>query len=193
MSSVTADQARPVRIRPALLADLPAVLRIRQAQEFADSGASVSTADQLTAEWHTLGPRLAELQSGFLAISTYEQMELALDSVPESPPAIAGVEIRPFVGGRDEEAVVYRADEEAFLDERGYTPRTFDQWRRRLHLGLALTCVALDSFYRQGIDTARLNVDAQSLTGAHQLYRRLGFLVRDTYSNFEKIVQIAGE
>jgi mycothiol synthase len=314
-------QAQPVKIRPALLADLPDVLRVRQAQELADSGTSVTTANQLSVEWEALGPRLAGqvwvaetadggliacgdvvrvdqvlmlrlwvlpehrgirlesillavaeqsayemsreegahtqrlfaqatgshpevrqalLQSDFFAVSTYEQMELVLDRVPENPSAIAGISIRPIVGGQDEQAVVYRADEEAFLDERGYTPRTFDRWRRRLRqgketgetssvwliawdadeiagaalgeiiqgvgwihhlgvrrpwrrrgLGLALTLAALDSFYRQGIRTVRLNVDAESLTGAHQLYRRLGFLVCDTYSNFEKIVQIA--
>lgn len=33
--------------------------------------------------------------------------------------------------GQDEQAV-YEADEEAFSDERGKTPRTFEVWSRRL-------------------------------------------------------------
>lgn len=63
-------------------------------------------------------------------------------------------------------------------------------WRRR-GLGAALTRCALDAFYQHGIATVRLNVDAKSLTNAHQLYRRLGFRVTGSYTNFEKIVPLA--
>jgi mycothiol synthase len=182
--------------------------------------------------------RQALQQSGFVITSTYEQMERALNELPPTPNVIAGIEIRPFAFGQAAE-VVYRADEEAFQDERGHTSRTFEQWRQRLllsgeafdpslwlvawdadmvagaalgevirqvgwihHLGVrrpwrhrglgaALTRSALGAFYRQGIGTVRLNVDAQSLTNAHQLYRRLGFAVTHTYSNYAKTMSLA--
>ncbi|HEX9058320.1 MAG TPA: GNAT family N-acetyltransferase [Ktedonobacterales bacterium] len=177
-------------------------------------------------------------QSGFVITSMYEQMVRALSELPPTPGVIAGIEIRPFALGQAAE-VVYRADEEAFQDERGHTPRTFEQWRQRLQLsgeafdpslwliawdadevagaalgeviqqigwihhlsvrrpwrhrglGAALTRSALGAFYRQGIGTVRLNVDAQSLTNAHQLYRRLGFAVTHTYANYAKTVSLA--
>lgn len=176
-------------------------------------------------------------QSGYVVTSTYEQMELVLDGPPTKPDVIAGIEIRPFAVGQDTEAI-YRADEEAFLDERGHAPRTFERWNQRLNLraetsdppvwliawdtdeiagaalgeviervgwihhlgvrrpwrrrglGAALMLAALDAFYRLDIDAVRLNVDAQSLTNAHQLYRRLGFRVIGAYSNCEKIVPL---
>ena len=174
-------------------------------------------------------------QAGFELTSTFEKMECRLEEPPAVPPVIAGLDIRPFVVGRDE-AAVYHADEEAFLDERGHTPRTVEQWSRRLgrhaehfdpsvwlvawdgdevagaalgevvmpdgwihHLGVrrpwrrrgvgaALTLAALGTFYRLGIQTVHLNVDAESLTNAHRLYRRLGFQVVGTYCNYRKKV-----
>jgi GNAT superfamily N-acetyltransferase len=177
-------------------------------------------------------------QSGFALLSTYEKMELALKAPPAPPENISGIEIRQFALGQDAEPV-YLADEEAFLDQRGHTPRTFEQWRKRLNfdgetfdpsvwliaydgcdlagaalgeivqgigwihhlfvrrqwrrqgLGAMLMLSVLGSFYRDGVGVARLNVDAQSLTNAHQLYRRLGFRVTGDYSNYEKIVPLA--
>jgi GNAT superfamily N-acetyltransferase len=179
----------------------------------------------------------ALLRSGFVVTSTYEQMELLLSEPPANPEGIAGIEIRPCVAGQDEE-VVYRADQEAFLDERGHTPRTFEQWNQRLNLrgetpdppvwlvawdadevagaalgegikgvgwihhlgvrqpwryrglGTALMLSALGSFYRHDIHTVRLNVDAQSLTNAQQLYRSVGFCVAHTYSNYQKVLPL---
>jgi len=177
-------------------------------------------------------------QSGYVVTSTYEQMERVLNEPPMKPDVIAGIEIRPLAAGQDAEAI-YRADEEAFLDERGHTPRTFERWNRRLNLreetsdppvwliawdtdeiagatlgevikgvgwihhlgvrrpwrhrglGAALMLSALNAFYQLGIHTVRLNVDAQSLTNAHQLYRRLGFNVTGAYSNCEKTMPLA--
>jgi mycothiol synthase len=177
----------------------------------------------------------ALLQSGFVVSSTYEKMERALSEPPASPDVITGIELRSFARERDAEAV-YRADEEAFQDQRGHTPRTVEQWSQRLNLygetyepsvwfiawdeeevagvalgeivehvgwihhlsvrrpwrrrglGAALMLSILGSFYQHDIRLARLNVDAQSLTNAHQLYRRLGFRVAGAYSNYEKTV-----
>jgi GNAT superfamily N-acetyltransferase len=313
------DLARPpATIRPAAFADLSGLLSIRQAQEVADSGMALTTADRLADEWKALGHRLADqvwvavtaanhilayveldradqvfilrlwalsdhtagrllaallakaeeqvckvgreesidsvtlfsqatsshpeaqqalTQSAFALLSTYEKMELALNELPAPPQDISGIEIRPFAPGQDAESI-YRADEEAFIDQRGHTPRTFEQWRKRLTfdeetfdpsvwliawdadevagaalgevakgvgwihhlfvrrpwrrhgLGSALMLAVLGSFHGHGVGLARLNVDAQSLTNAHQLYRRLGFQVTGEYSNYEKVLPL---
>jgi mycothiol synthase len=63
-------------------------------------------------------------------------------------------------------------------------------WRRR-GLGAALTRSAAVAFARQGVGVVRLNVDGQSLTNAHELYRRVGFRVVSDYTNYEKIMPLA--
>jgi hypothetical protein len=73
----------------------------------------------------------ALLLSGFAVLSTYEKMELALNAPPAPPEEISGIEIRSFAEGQDAEPI-YRADEEAFLDQRGHPSRTIEQWKRRL-------------------------------------------------------------
>ncbi len=59
-------------------------------------------------------------------------MELALKDPPAAPGNLLGIEIRSFAAEQDVE-LVYRADEEAFVDQRGHTPRTFGQWKQRLN------------------------------------------------------------
>jgi GNAT superfamily N-acetyltransferase len=71
-------------------------------------------------------------QSGFSLLSTYEKMGLALNEPLASPQDIPGIEIRSFAVRQDAEPI-YRADEEAFIDQRDHTPRTFEQWKRRLN------------------------------------------------------------
>jgi len=88
---------------------------------FAQATSTNTTAQQALAE------------AGFVVTSIFERMGLTLEEPPLEPTPIAGIAIRPFRPGQDEDAV-YRADEEAFLDERGKTPRTFEQWSRRLNL-----------------------------------------------------------
>ncbi len=180
----------------------------------------------------------ALLQSGFVVTSTYEEMELALSTPPMDPDVIGDIEIRPFNAGQDA-TDVYRADEEAFQDQRGHAARTFEQWSRRLtqsetaadpalwliawdggevagaalgevingvgwihhlfvrrpwrrrSLGAALTRSVAIAFYQQGVGIVRLNVDGQSLTNAHKLYRRVGFRVVGDYTNYEKITPLA--
>lgn len=228
---VVAPESRGVGIEAALLG--LAEVRARELARAEDRD-SLHLFAQATSNNTMAQEALAD--SAFAATSTFERMRLALDAPPSEPPAIAGIDVRPFRVGQDEEAV-YRADEEAFLDERGKAPRSFEQWSRRLNLnaayldpalwliawdgeaiagaalgeavtaetgwihhvgvrrpyrgrglGAALTLHALGALYRRGIRDVRLNVDAASLTNAQQLYRRLGFRVRDTYTNYEKIV-----
>jgi len=70
-------------------------------------------------------------RGGYRLSSTFQTMTLKLAKEPPASGAIEGIVIRHFVVGSDERAV-YEADEEAFQDERGKTPRTFDVWRNRL-------------------------------------------------------------
>jgi GNAT superfamily N-acetyltransferase len=77
------------------------------------------------------------------------------------------------------------------VDSSGWIHHLFVRrpWRRR-GLGAALMLAVLDSLHRHGVGLARLNVDAQSLTNAHMLYRRLGFKVTGEYSNHEKVLPL---
>lgn len=59
------------------------------------------------------------------------------------------------------------------------------QWRRQ-GLGLALLYHSFGEFYRRGIHTIYLGVDAQSLTGATRLYQRAGMQVVQQYYIYEK-------
>lgn len=201
-----------------------------------DGAGSVRLFAQATSASPETGQALA--QAGYTITSGYEQMEMALDTAPAPPASLAGIEIRPFSSGRDDMLAVYRADEEAFQDERGHTPRTFERWRQRLNLsgeafdpalwliawdseeiagaalgerikgagwlhhlsvrrpwrrrglGAALTSAALGAFYQRGVGVARLNVDAQSLTNAQLLYRRIGFQVVRAYANYAKTIPL---
>jgi mycothiol synthase len=72
-------------------------------------------------------------EAGYVLFSTFLVMELQMSEPPAAPAPVVGIAIRPFVLGQDEPAV-YEADEEAFLDERGKQPRTFEQWGRRFNM-----------------------------------------------------------
>lgn len=196
---------------------------------------SVSLFAQSTAAF----PRIQQalLQTGYVVTSSYEQMEASPSEARPEPEAITGVVVLPFITGQDAEAV-YRADEEAFQDQRSHTPRSFEQWRQRLNqsgevfdpslwliawdgdavagaalgevvhsvgwihhlfvrrpwrrrgLGAALTRAALGAFARHSISVVRLNVDGDSLTNAHQLYRREGFRVIGAYTNYQKLIAL---
>jgi GNAT superfamily N-acetyltransferase len=174
-------------------------------------------------------------KSGYTCSSIFQIMELAMSAPPQVPAVSDGLAVRLFVAGQDEQAV-YEADEEAFMEKRGKTPRSFEVWSRRLGLGtprfdpalwfvawdgdtiagtamseviagprgevmhvgvrrpwrhrglgMALLLRTLGEFYQRGIHTVRLNVDAESLTNAQQLYARAGFQAINSYCNYEKI------
>ncbi len=81
---------------------------------------------------NTAAHRVLE-KSGYTFNSAFQIMELGMSEAPPAPAALEGIAVRRFVAGQDEQAV-YQADEEAFLDERGKTPRTFEVWSRRLQM-----------------------------------------------------------
>jgi len=58
-------------------------------------------------------------------------------------------------------------------------------WRRK-GLGMALLCHSFGEFYRRGIYTVSLGVDAQNLTGATRLYERAGMHMVRQYNTYEK-------
>lgn len=86
-------------------------------------------------------------EAGFVRSSSFDKMELRLDGAAPAPAPTGSIALRPFDAERDELAV-YAADEEAFLDERGKTPRSYAQWRRRFGMDdgydPTLWCVAWD-------------------------------------------------
>ncbi len=71
------------------------------------------------------------------------------------------------------------------VDTLGVRPR----WRRQ-GLGLAMLRHAFGEFWRRGIHTASLNVDAGSPTGAPRLYGRAGFQVQKRIHRYEKKIGI---
>ncbi len=71
--------------------------------------------------------------AGYAFTSAFHVMEARLTTPPQPPAPPSGIVLHDFVPGRDDQAV-YEADEEAFLDERGKTPRTFARWTRRMNM-----------------------------------------------------------
>lgn len=63
-------------------------------------------------------------------------------------------------------------------------------WRRR-GLGLALLHASFGSFYRRGVFDVRLQVDAESLTGATRLYERAGMRVIGEDNLYQKTLRAA--
>jgi len=70
-------------------------------------------------------------QCGYTLTSTFQTMRLTMTDAPAAPTEIEGITVRAYDPAQDEQSV-YTADEEAFQDERGKTPRTLEVWRHRL-------------------------------------------------------------
>jgi len=106
-----------------------ALLQQAEGEARALTAGPITLLAQITGQ-NEAGWRLLE-GGGYRLSSTFQTMTLKMTEEPAAPAAIEGIEIRHFVVGSDERAV-YEADEEAFQDERGKTPRTYDVWRNRL-------------------------------------------------------------
>lgn len=73
--------------------------------------------------------RAALLERGFRAVRESYLMRIDFgDETPAPAPLPAGLEVRPFAVGTDEEAV-YAATEEAFADHFLFNPASMEQWR----------------------------------------------------------------
>jgi len=76
-----------------------------------------------------LARRAALAERGFHVVRESYLMRLDLDErAPDPWPLPAGIELRPFAPGRDEEAV-FIATEEAYTDHFLFSPSTMDEWR----------------------------------------------------------------
>jgi GNAT superfamily N-acetyltransferase len=170
---------------------------------------------------------------GYTAVRTHYWMEIALDAPPPAPEWPAGIAVRPFVKGQDDQAV-FEAGEEAFRDLWNRPASTFERWMqptqaddfdpslwfiafdeaagrpaavclcsvvagggvvnvlgvrrpyRRRGLGLAMLRHAFGVFYARGVREASLSVDADSTTGAPQLYAHAGMRPAKSFVRFEK-------
>jgi mycothiol synthase len=65
-------------------------------------------------------------------------------------------------------------------------------WRKH-GVATALLCLSMQAFKSEGLDYATLGVDAENLTGALQLYERLGFEAVKRYISFFKSVSTPGD
>jgi GNAT superfamily N-acetyltransferase len=69
--------------------------------------------------------------NGYKSNLSFLIMELVLNEAPPSPRWPAGVTVRPFIKGRDEQ-VTYRTDEEASKDKGYHDPLSYDDWVKRM-------------------------------------------------------------
>ena len=70
-------------------------------------------------------------REGYRLARHHFHMTIDLDGPPPPPEWPAGIDVRAFVPGKDDEAVLELMNE-AFRDEHGYVPDTLERWRERL-------------------------------------------------------------
>lgn len=69
--------------------------------------------------------------NGYKSNLSFLIMELTLNEAPPPPLWPAGITVRPFIKGQDEQAT-YRTDEEASKDKGYHDPLSYDDWVRRM-------------------------------------------------------------
>ncbi len=79
-------------------------------------------------EADTAGRRLLE-SLGYRAARVFRELRIQLDAPPPAPEWPGGLRIVPFDPERDA-CEFHAAEEEAFADDWGYTPHTFDWWSK---------------------------------------------------------------
>lgn len=72
-------------------------------------------------------------QAGYNNYLSFQIMQIDLTELPPAPRWPAGIAVRPFILGRDEQGT-YMADEEASEDKGYHAPMTFDAWATRMNL-----------------------------------------------------------
>ena len=68
-------------------------------------------------------------REGYAPVRYFWRMETELAEAPPVPVWPEGIELRPFVRGRDERAA-YATVEEAFADHWGHVPRSYEEWAK---------------------------------------------------------------
>ena len=71
--------------------------------------------------------------AGYAKKYSFLIMERLLDALPEAPVWPAGLHVRPFIPGQDEQAT-FLVDEEASQDKGYHQPLNFEDWARRMSL-----------------------------------------------------------
>ena len=134
-----------------------------------ERGVHASIEDAIRDQWGH-APRSFE---HFLAFSQREEMKPDLWIAARAENEIAGVCIGMLTGeqGWVQNISVRRA------------------WRRK-GLGLALIHACLGAFYQRGVTDVRLDVDAQSSTGANRLFERAGMHVISYYLLHKKVLRV---
>jgi len=108
--------------------------------------------------WCDRRDRRADLyrDAGFTHVRTFLRMRRALDDLPDDPLAYApppGLEVRRFVGGRDERAA-WETSQDAFADHFRFHAQPFEEWWQEAPAGVAdtdLWFVAWDGDVMAGI------------------------------------------
>ncbi|HEY3994063.1 MAG TPA: GNAT family N-acetyltransferase [Ktedonobacteraceae bacterium] len=67
-------------------------------------------------------------RAGLQEVRRFWRMEIELHEAPAEPVWPAGIELRPYVPGRDEQAV-FEVIDTAFMDHWGHIPSRFEEWR----------------------------------------------------------------
>lgn len=179
----------------------------------------------------TAGIALQE-NEGYLPAQYHWRMEINLKDAPPMPNFPAGIELRPFIQGEQDEAIL-RAHNEAFREHPGHIDWSLEEWRRYRYddpefdptlwmiawdddeiagysinryrtgigwirtlgvrpkwrkrgLGEALLYHSFGEYYRRGMKTIGLGVNANNPTGATRLYQKVGMHAASEHITYEK-------
>ena len=169
---------------------------------------------------------------GYSPAQYHWRMEINLKEAPPTPSFPSGIELRPFIQGEQDEAIL-RANNEAFREHPGHIDWSLEEWRRyryddpeydptlwmiawdgdeiagysinryrtgigwirtlgvrpqwRKHgLGEALLYHSFGEYYRRGMKTVGLGVNANNPTGATRLYQKVGMHAASEHVTYEK-------
>jgi mycothiol synthase len=169
---------------------------------------------------------------GYLPVEYHWRMEINLNDEPDVPNFPAGIELRPFIQGEQDDAIL-QANNEAFREHPGHIDWSLEEWRRYRYddpefdpslwmiawdgeeiagyslnryrtgigwirtlgvrprwrkrgLGEALLFHSFGEYYRRGMPTIGLGVNANNPTGATRLYQKVGMHAASEHITYEK-------
>ena len=102
----------------------------RARKEIDLAGPDLRVSLKSTLDSHDEVGRALHENEGYHSIRFHWRMEIKLQEPPPAPLWPAGVELRPFIKGKDDRSV-WEADQEAFLDHWGSHPISFEDWKHR--------------------------------------------------------------
>ena len=169
---------------------------------------------------------------GYRPVQYHWRMEINLKDAPPIPNFPAGIELRPFIQGEQDEAIL-RANNEAFREHPNHIDWSLEEWKRYRYddpefdptlwmiawdgdeiagysinryrtgigwirtlgvrprwrkrgLGEALLYQSFGEYYRRGMKTVGLGVNANNPTGATRLYLKVGMRAASEHITYEK-------